>query len=83
MTVQDDYLTKRNKDTRNIEFMLGSLKQALEKSFDQSMQSHIEGVVFQMSGMTDILESKFNELGSRFDTLENKIDQHQSALDSL
>ncbi len=83
MTIQDDYLTKRNKDTRNIEFMLGSLKQVLEKSFDQSMQSHIESVVFQMSGMTDILESKFNELGSRFDTLENKIDQHQSALDSL
>jgi hypothetical protein len=83
MTIQDDFLAKKNKDTRNIEFMLGSLKRDLEKSLDQSMLSHLDGVFSQLSGMTEILESKFNEIGSRFDTLENKIDQHQSALDSL
>ena len=55
-----------------------SMKQTLEQSFDESMSSHIDEVVSQMSGMTDFFESKFDEFRSRFDTLEYKIDEIRS-----
>lgn len=60
MSIQDEFLTKRNKDSRKIESIMSSLKPSLEKSLDKSMHSHIDGVLSQLAGMGDFFESKFD-----------------------